>query len=169
MGDIFFSLNEFQQTLDKQNIDLDLLDVDSFQASKGKGRYTFPCEFRGDFLISKPNNQRPVAIIIENYRYGDREREINLISPWPFSDLNNLNDFAKAQEEHFACTEKIIRAIYNLKNKNLPPVKLEFKPQTTTPQEFLASCGYCGKHYFTAQDPTCPGCGACDPLFMIKG
>jgi len=81
--------------------------------------------------------------------------------------LSAFDDFAKKQRVFFINFEKVIRAVYKVQGKTLPPVKLEFKPQVALPQEFLAKCSYCHGTYSTAQDFACPGCGAKDPIFLI--
>ncbi len=83
------------------------------------------------------------------------------------NSLAEFDDFKKKQEIFFANFEKIIRVVYKIQGKTLPPVKLEFKPQTESPQEFLAKCSYCFGNYSTAESLKCPGCGACSPNFLI--
>jgi hypothetical protein len=98
----------------------------------------------------------------------DNVYKIRTVLPWIYGDLNNLNEFARTQESFIQNTEKVIKAIYMLDKKDLPPVKLQFKPEQEKSKEFIAECDYCGSNYFTAQGLTCPHCGASSPIFSTK-
>jgi len=98
----------------------------------------------------------------------DSNNKIRLVLPWAYEDLNNLKRFAKSQQNLLQNTEKIITAVYLLENKDLPPVKLQFKAEQEKSKEFIAECTFCRSNYFTAQSLSCPHCGASSPRFITK-
>lgn len=93
---------------------------------------------------------------------------VEIITPWADVDLDTPENFARIQTNHISLTEKVIRAIYKVRNKQLPPAVLQFEPEKEKSSEFMAECGYCNSNYFAAKDPTCPHCGASKPHFIIK-
>ena len=162
-------LGSFQETLNNQDIDTTLLNIESFQKNRGKETDDFPFRhinpYYTYYLVSKQDSQFHLAIEVDGL---SKENEIVLMSPWPGCDLNSIEIFANAQQEHFVNLERVIKAIYQTTKKDLPPVKLQFKPEEEKSSEFFATCSYCARQYFAAQDPTCPGCGASSPRFIIN-
>jgi hypothetical protein len=98
----------------------------------------------------------------------DSDRKIRLVLPWAYEDLSDLKRFAKSQQNLLQNTEEMIKVVYLFENKDLPPVKLQFRAELEKSQEFLAECPYCQSNYFTAQSLSCPHCGASSPRFITK-
>ena len=112
-------------------------------------------------FVSKPGDLQSIDITMSSGNW-------TLLEPSPNADLANPEEFASALEEHFKNIEKIIRVIYQLEGKDLPPVKLQFRPESENPQEFFAECSYCGNSYFITESLVCPGCSASKPRFVSK-
>lgn len=157
-----------QKELYKSGIDLD------WQSSKNEHGM-----IQGNFLT--PAKYSPSVYLDVNYNLsgsGDHDipfdttrtvgRGFQLAVPWPHESLSNLEDFIYTQESFFSVLEKVIKTIYTIQEKDLPPRNLEFKPTEKIAKEFLATCSYCQQDYFTAQSLTCPSCGASKPHFLIE-
>jgi hypothetical protein len=156
------------QTLPQSNnINPSSSDISSLQKA---GLYHLCHNFpESGFYVSEPNGASRMAINVVSNQNGDNPRfALRVVVPWLNANLNNINDFAKAQNDHLINTEKVIRAIYLAANKELPPVKLQFKAEQEKSKEFIAECTYCRSNYFTAESLTCPHCGASKPMFVIQ-
>lgn len=93
----------------------------------------------------------------------------DLLLPYQKTEiLSDVGSFEILQESFFRNLEKVIRVTYKAQEKDLPPVKLVFKPKENAQKEFIAACSYCGINYFTAKDLKCPGCGASSPQFLME-
>jgi hypothetical protein len=120
------------------------------------------------FYRSSKNEPGDFAIDVTLTPPEDPNITIRTVVPWPYADLNNVNEFVKSHNTFLKNSEKVIGAMFNFEGKELPPVKLEFKPEQEKSKEFFAQCSYCQSNYFTAQSLSCPHCGASSPIFMTK-
>lgn len=112
----------------------------------------------------------PAHMVEDNWEIGTYARFYKLMVPHEQSaeTLTDVNNFESLEKHFLNRLEKVIRVTYKAQGKDLPPVKLEFKPEKNTQKEFIAACSFCGSNYFTAKNLECPHCGASSPQFLME-
>lgn len=127
---------------------------------------------KDNIVLTSEKNKSLISYDRPNY-YHDHPfqfQHIYIISPYPKPSflLSKIENFEEIYNSFFKKIEKVIRAIYGLQGKTLPPTKLQLTSVESESREFLATCSFCRSNYFTAQNLRCPQCGASNPHFLIE-
>lgn len=160
-----YDFTKLQELLFNQGLDLDLTStrLDFFKPYPREAErqsYTYYHKF----LVPKGSFGQWGIL-----RASDCKGIIDIWQPLPVQQLSELmsaQDLNRGLSVVTTVLEKVIRAEYEWKKKELPSQRLEFSPDLYDEEKrkaYLATCPYCKSNYYIAESPVCPQCGASTP------